>query len=68
MADSAYWLYLAHLPLVIALQLAVADWPGWVIAKFLLLNAVAILLLLASYHFGVRYTWIGALLNGPRRK
>jgi peptidoglycan/LPS O-acetylase OafA/YrhL len=67
-ADSAYWLYLAHLPLVLALQMAVADWPGWAIVKLPLLNAVAIALLLASYQWGVRYTWIGALLNGRRHR
>ncbi len=67
-SDSAYWLYLAHLPLVIYLQIAVADWPGWVIAKVALLNGVVIVVLLASYHWCVRYTWIGAMLNGPRAR
>ncbi len=65
-SDSAYWLYLAHLPLVIYLQIVMADWPGWVIAKVALLNCVAIALLLASYHWCVRYTCIGTMLNGPR--
>jgi peptidoglycan/LPS O-acetylase OafA/YrhL len=26
-ADSSYWMYLIHLPLVIWLQIAVAEWP-----------------------------------------
>jgi hypothetical protein len=50
------------------LQIAIADWPGWALMKFLLLNVAATLILLASYHFGVRYTWIGALLNGRRER
>lgn len=65
-SDSTYWMYLAHLPLVLALQLAVIPlaWP--VSVKFSLVLAVATILLLASYRWMVRYTWIGTLLNGPR--
>jgi glucan biosynthesis protein C len=67
LSDSTYWLYLAHLPLVVCLQIVIADWPGGVIAKAALLNGVTVLLLLASYQWNVRYTWIGTLLNGRRR-
>jgi hypothetical protein len=67
MSDSAYWLYLAHLPLVIYLQIVVADWPGWLLAKAALVNGVALAVLLGSYQLCVRHTWIGAMLNGPRK-
>ena len=65
-SDSAYWIYLAHLPLVLALQIAVLplDWPPSL--KFLLVFGSATALLFASYRWMVRYTWIGTLLNGPR--
>lgn len=66
LADASYWIYLAHLPLVLALQLLMRDWPlPWMI-KFALLLGVVMALLLVSYHWLVRPTAIGALLNGRR--
>ncbi|HZZ34436.1 MAG TPA: acyltransferase family protein [Caulobacteraceae bacterium] len=65
-ADASYWLYLIHLPLVLALQVALAQlaWPWWV--KFPLILAIAFPLMFASYEFMVRHSWIGALLNGRK--
>ncbi len=67
LADASYWMYLMHLPLVMALQtsLMLAD-VHWAI-KFLTLNAVSCAVLLSSYHYWVRPTWIGLILNGKRR-
>jgi len=66
LADASYWMYLAHLPLVMALQVVAAQVqaPAWV--EFPLLLAAAIALLLASYHFLVRYGFVGAVLGGRR--
>jgi peptidoglycan/LPS O-acetylase OafA/YrhL len=63
-ADSSYWIYLVHLPLVAALQIwmALLPWPG--VIKFLLLNLVGFVILFASYHYLVRSTFIGRMLNG----
>jgi glucan biosynthesis protein C len=65
-ADASYWLYLIHVPLVMALQVAVSQlaWPWWV--KFPLILGIAFPLMFASYHLFVRYTFIGAILNGRR--
>jgi len=66
LSDLAYWLYLAHLPLIIAAQLAVRDWPIPALAKFLLIVAVVTSFLLWTYHIMVRYTWLRRFLNGRR--
>lgn len=67
LADSSYWVYIAHLPLVAALQVIAArlHWH-WSIELTLIL-AVSIALLLLSYGLFVRSTWLGAILNGARR-
>jgi peptidoglycan/LPS O-acetylase OafA/YrhL len=66
LADSSYWIYLVHLPLVVGLQVGFAPWgwPWWI--QWPLINAIAFAVLLVSYHLLVRTTWIGAWLNGRR--
>ncbi len=65
-ADSSYWLYLAHIPVVMALQVALSQlpWEWWI--KYPLILAITFPLLFASYHLFVRYSFIGAILNGRR--
>jgi glucan biosynthesis protein C len=67
LADASYWLYIVHLPLVIFLQGAVAKHPWPAELKYLLILAIAFPLMLGSYHLMVRYTWLGAILNGRRQ-
>ncbi len=67
-SDSSYWLYLLHLPLIIVAQAIVRDWPIPAIAKFTVVCVATSGLLLLSYQVFVRYTPIGTLLNGPRRR
>lgn len=66
LADTSYWLYLIHIPIVMALQVVLSqrDWPGLV--KFAVILVVAIPPMLASYHLLVRFTLIGGVLNGRR--
>lgn len=65
-ADASYWIYLVHLPLIVALQVLVGRWRiPWPI-KYPLLLAVAIPMLYASYHYLARATWVGVVLNGRR--
>jgi ABC-type multidrug transport system ATPase subunit len=67
-ADASYWIYLAHLPLVLWLQLAIRDLPWHWSVKFSFILIVALLVLFVSYHFLVRYTLIGETLNGQRQR
>lgn len=68
LSDSSYWMYLAHLPLVIAAQAFIRNWPIPAIPKMLLLSGVMTVFLLFTYQVFVRYTWIGLFLNGRRNR
>lgn len=68
LSDSSYWLYLVHLPLVIVGQQLLQPLAVPALAKFAILVAGATGVLLASYEWGVRYTFVGTALNGPRRR
>jgi ABC-type multidrug transport system ATPase subunit/peptidoglycan/LPS O-acetylase OafA/YrhL len=67
-ADASYWVYLAHLPVVAALQVWMGHWPLHWSVKFPLILIVSFAVLFASYHFLVRSTVIGQLLNGRRHR
>jgi glucan biosynthesis protein C len=60
-ADSSYWLYLIHLPLIISGQVLLLDVNLAAIIEFTIIVAIAIVVLLLSYQFLVRYTWIRRL-------
>lgn len=67
-ADSSYWVYLIHMPIVFGAQIFLinSDVPG--ILRFPIVVLVSILISFLSYHYLVRYTWIGYMLNGKRFK
>lgn len=68
LSDASYWCYLVHLPVTVALQILVADlpWPGPI--KYAMVMTGTIAACLASYQGFVRYTFLGAALNGPRER
>lgn len=63
-ADASYWIYLVHLPVVMALQVWVGDWPLHWSLKFAFIMAASLGLLFLSYHYLVRPTVLGKVLNG----
>jgi glucan biosynthesis protein C len=68
LADSSYWLYLVHLPIVVWLQVAVAEVALHWSLKLAFISLVTVAVALLSYDLFVRSTWIGWLLNGRRRE
>ena len=66
MSDSSYWLFIMHMPVVVGLQVVLMPVQLPALAKIPIVLALAVVILLISYDFMVRPTWIGALLNGRR--
>jgi glucan biosynthesis protein C len=66
LSDAAYWMYIVHLPIAIWMPglLATSTLPA--VAKFAITLLTVTVVTLVSYHFFVRATAIGALLNGRR--
>jgi glucan biosynthesis protein C len=66
LADASYWVYLMHMTTVIffVTLLNPYDWH-WTI-KLVLTVGGSLPILLGTYHYFVRFTWIGAILNGRR--
>ena len=62
-SDVAYWLYLAHLPLVLVAQELVQTWNLPVVVKFGLVCVGVAGVLLLIHQFFLRYTFLGTLLN-----
>ena len=67
-ADSSYWMYLIHLPIVLWLQIAVAELPWHWSIKLTAISTATIAFCLLTYDLFVRSTFIGRILNGARRE
>ena len=68
MSDASYWIYLWHLPLIIGGQLIATDWGMGPHTAYLLICGGATAVLLVTYQLGVRYSFVGTTLNGPRQR
>ncbi|MBW0117171.1 acyltransferase family protein [Pseudonocardia sp. KRD-169] len=66
LADASYWMYLLHLPLLVGIEIVLADltWPIPVKLAVTWVGSGVVLLL--SYDLLVRDTWLGRWLNGRR--
>ena len=67
-SDSAYWIYLVHLPVVVLAQWLVIEWPVSHHLKYLFVLCSAIAFGFLTYVWFVRYTIVGHILNGPRKR
>ena len=71
LADSSYWVYIVHLPLVMVGQILVVNetWPWFV--KFGVVIGGTMVISLLTYELLIRHTFMGGWLNGrriPRRR
>ena len=66
LADASYWIYIVHLPLVMAAQVLVQDWAmAWPVKLALVVGGV-LTVSLASYELLIRHSFMGRWLNGRR--
>jgi glucan biosynthesis protein C len=66
-ADASYWIYLCHMLFLAPLQLLLVGLlPG--VVQFLLAVVTTFALSLLTYELFVRYSAIGRVLHGPRRR
>jgi glucans biosynthesis protein C len=66
-ADSSYWMYLIHLPVVIWLQVGTAELEAYWLLKLIGITGVTVAICLLTYDLFVRPSVIGKILNGRRR-
>jgi peptidoglycan/LPS O-acetylase OafA/YrhL len=67
-AESSYWLYLIHLPIVVWLQIAFAEFPLHWLIKLVAISFLTIGISLVLYDLFIRSTLIGGILNGRKRQ
>jgi len=66
LADASYWVYLMHMATVLFF-ITLLNPLGWNWSiKVTISVAGSMAILLVTYHYLVRFTWIGAILNGRR--
>lgn len=67
-ADSSYWIYIIHVPLLFAVQYQLMDKNWNLLTKFVVASGVTLLVGFVSYLVLVRWTPIGWMLNGRKTK
>ena len=65
-ADASFWIYLAHVPVIAVLAPLMSFWALPALLKFCLLSAATTAITTIIYHYCVRATFIGEMLNGRR--
>ena len=68
LSDSSYWLYLIHMGLIVSAQILLfnSGVPGPL--RFWIVMTVSLGLSFASYEWLIRYTWVGEMLHGKRKR
>lgn len=64
LSDASYWIFLIHLPLLIAVAGVLSTTDFSAATKYLLTLTLVVPLVVSTYHFGVRSTRFGRFLKG----
>ncbi len=67
-SEASFWVYLVHVPVILLLQAVLLPyaWPWW--AKFSIVSVITVGLSLLSYEYVARYSAVGAIVNGARKR
>lgn len=65
--DSSYWVYLIHRPFCTLFAALLTRWDAPGALKFFAVIVIVSITCVVSYHYLVRNTWIGLLLNGRKK-
>lgn len=68
LSDASYWIYIVHLPVLLAIQYWLLDQPGGWIYKYSISVAATLAVCVLTYCLLVRWTPIGWMLNGRKRR
>ena len=68
LSDASYWIYIIHIPVVLVLQWLMMKVELDVVGKFCVVLFGTLFAGLLSYPLIVRYSFIGTILNGRKRK
>lgn len=64
--DASYWIYLLHLPFAVWFAGLFAGTGFSAVTKFFIVSGLTTAVTVVTYHYFVRATFLGALLNGRR--
>ena len=67
-SQSAYWVYLLHLPVIAVMGWLLVPVNVSALAKFAIVAGVTTVVCFTTYHYWVQDTWLGAFLHGKRFK
>jgi len=67
-SDSAYWIYVIHLPLSFFVPALFHQLNIHFFMKFIISSTIVTMLCFGTYHYFVRKTFIGKFLNGKKLK
>ncbi len=68
LSEASFWVYIVHLPLVGLGQVLLYETPLPGLVKFAFVAGLAIAASLLSYEFIVRFSLIGEIINGARKR